>query len=131
MDNKSNYLEDAVLNHVLRNVSYTSPATVHVGLFTADPGEAGSLTNEVTGGSYARVAVAFGAPSGGTCANTGILTFPTATAAWGTVTHAAIIDTGTLATGNILYSGALAASKVVDNGDTVSYAIGALTVSES
>jgi len=76
MDAKTNYLEDAVLNAVLRNVSFTSPATVYVGLFTADPGEAGSLANEVSGGSYARVSVTFGAPSGGTCANTGILTSP-------------------------------------------------------
>jgi hypothetical protein len=131
MDAKTNYLEDAVLNAVLRNVSFTSPATVYVGLFTADPGEAGSLAAEVSGGSYARVSVAFGAPSGGTCANTGILTFPTATVSWGIVTYAAILDSGTLLSGNILYKGVLAASKTVDIGDTVSYAIGALTVSET
>jgi hypothetical protein len=131
MDAKTNYLEDAILNAVLRNISFTSPATVYVGLFTADPGEAGSLANEVSGGSYARVAVTFGAPASGTCANTGILTFPTATVSWGIVTHAAILDVATLLSGNILYKGALAASKTVDIGDTVSYAIGALTVSET
>jgi hypothetical protein len=75
--------------------------------------------------------VTFGAPSGGTCANTGILTFPTATVSWGIVTYAAILDSGTLLSGNILYKGVLAASKTVDIGDTVSYAIGALTVSET
>lgn len=129
MDAKTDYLEDALLDHVLRNTAYTSPTTVYVGLFTADPTDTGSQANEVTGGSYARQAVTFGAPSGGTVANTGIITFPTATASWGTVTHAAILDA--VSAGNMLYKGALASSKTVDNGDTVSYAIGALTVAET
>ena len=47
------------------------------------------------------------------------------------MTYAAILDSGTLLSGNILYKGVLAASKTVDIGDTVSYAIGALTVSET
>ncbi len=49
----SNYLENKVLDHVLRNTSYTSPTTVYVGLYTSDPTDAGSGT-EVSGGSYAR-----------------------------------------------------------------------------
>lgn len=129
MDAKTNYLEDALLDHVLRNTAFTSPTTVYVGLFTADPTDSGSQASEVSGGSYARVAVTFGAPSGGTVANSGIVTFPTATASWGTITHMGILDDPT--TGNMLYHGALASSKVVDSSDTVSFAIGALTVSES
>lgn len=130
MDNKTNYLEDALLNAVLRNISFTSPATVYVGLFTADPGEAGSLAAEVAAGEYTRMAVTFGAPSGGTCANTGIITFPTAVGSWGIITYGAIVDSA-LPGGNVLYAGALAAPKTVDPGDTVSFAIGALTVSET
>jgi hypothetical protein len=129
MDAKTLYLENALLNGVLRNIPYTPPGTVYAGLFTADPGEAGSQANEVSGGSYTRIPVTFGVPSGGTCSNTGILSFPLATALWGTVTHAAILDAATL--GNMLYKGALASSKTVDIGDTVSYAIGAFTVSET
>lgn len=129
MDNKTDYLEDAVLNAVLRNITFTSPATVYVGLFTADPGESGSQASEVAAGEYTRMAVTFGAPSGGTVANTGIITFPTAVGSWGVITHGAILDAATL--GNMLYTGALAASKTVDPGDTISFAIGALTVSET
>lgn len=126
---KTTYLIDSVLNAVLRNISFTSPATVYVGLFTADPGVAGSQASEVAAGEYARQAVTFGVPSGGTSANTGIITFPTAVGSWGTITHGAILDA--LTVGNMLYHGALAASKTVDPGDTVSFAVSALTCSEN
>lgn len=45
---------------------------------------------EVSTGSYARVAATFAAPSGGTMVNTGEITFPTATADWGTITEIAL-----------------------------------------
>ncbi len=35
MSDMSNYLEDALANHVFRNTSLTSPTTVYVALFTA------------------------------------------------------------------------------------------------
>jgi hypothetical protein len=126
---KTTYLIDSVLNAVLRNVAFSSPTTVYVGLFTADPTVSGSQANEVSAGEYARQSVTFGVPSGGTSANTGIITFPTAVGSWGTITHGAILDDPTA--GNMLYHGALAASKTVDPGDTVSFAIGALTCSEN
>ena len=128
MDAKTNYLEDALLNHVLRNTAFTSPTTVYVALFTATPGEAGGGT-EVSGGSYARQAVTFAAPASGIVANSGAVTFPTATANWGTITSMAIFDAVTV--GNMLYYGALAASKVVDNGDQISFANAAVTVAET
>ena len=80
----SNFLENAIINATLRNTTYTSPATVYVGLFTSDPTDAGSGT-EVSGGSYARTAVTFGAPSNGTSTNSAAVEFPQATGSWGTV----------------------------------------------
>ena len=68
----SNYLENAIINAVLRNTSYTSPTTVYVGLFTNDPTDADAGT-EVSGGSYARVSVTFGAPSNGVSTNSAVL----------------------------------------------------------
>jgi hypothetical protein len=35
----SNFLENKLLDHVLRNTSYTSPTTVYVGLYTSDPAD--------------------------------------------------------------------------------------------
>jgi hypothetical protein len=121
----SNYLEDALINATLRNTTYTSPATVYVGLFTTDPTDAGTGT-EVTGGSYTRKAITFGAPSNGVSVNSVAVEFDQATANWGTVTHFGILDAST--SGNLLYHGALTASKVIDDGDVFKFAISAVSV---
>ena len=121
----SNYLENAVINAVLRNSPYTSPATVYVGLYTTDPTDADSGT-EVSGGSYARTSVAFDAPSNGVTQNTADLTFPTATASWGTVTHIGLHDAST--GGNLLFHTALDTSKAIDSGDIFKITTGNLTV---
>lgn len=117
--------ENQVLN-VLRATNITAPATVYVGLFTTATGETGGGT-EVTGGSYARQAVTFGAPSGGAIANSADVTFPVATASWGTVTHIGIFDAVTA--GNMLVWADLTASKTVASGDQVKFPAGNLTVS--
>jgi hypothetical protein len=121
----SNYLENALINATLRNTTYTSPATVYVGLFTTDPTDAGTGT-EVTGGSYTRKAITFGAPSNGVSVNSVAVEFDQATANWGTVTHFGILDAST--SGNLLYHGALTASKVIDDGDVFKFAISAVSV---
>jgi hypothetical protein len=126
---KTDYLEDALLNHVLRNTGYPSPATIYVGLFTVMPADDGTGGTEVTGGSYARQSVVFAAPSGGQVANNALVQFPTATADWGTVLGMGLFDT--LSGGNLLYYGTLTAQKIVGIGDQISFAASALTVSET
>ena len=121
----SNYLENALINATLRNTSYTSPTTVYVGLFTSDPTDAGSGT-EVSGGSYARTSVTFGAPSNGASTNSADITFPTATGSWGTVGWIGILDAST--TGNLLYHTALDTSKTIDSGDIFKISTGNLSV---
>lgn len=121
----SNYLENALINATLRNTSYTSPSTVYAALFTSDPTDAGSGT-EVSGGSYARKAITFGAPSNGASTNSAAVEFDQATASWGTVTHFGIYDAST--SGNLLYHGALTASKVIDTGDVFKFATSSVTV---
>ena len=121
----SNFLENALINAVLRNTSYTSPTTVYVGLFTDDPTDADTGT-EVTGGSYARTAVTMGAPSDGVSTNSADVTFPTATASWGTVTHIGIHDAST--SGNLLFHTPLDTSKTIDSGDIFKITTGNLSV---
>lgn len=127
----SDYLEDHIIDFFLRNnaATFTPPATVYVALFTADPGEGNTFTNEVpnTPNTYARQSVTFNAPSGGATANAGDVVFADMPAV--TVTHVALVDTVTHATGNILYKGALTASKVVNAGDTFKIVAGDLAVS--
>jgi hypothetical protein len=120
----SNYLETALVNAVLRNTSYTSPATVYVGLFTSDPTDAGSGT-EVSGGSYVRKAMAFSSPSNGATSNSSAVEFDQATASWGTVTHFGLFDASS--SGNLLLHGALTTSKTIDSGDVFKFATSALT----
>ena len=121
----SNYLENALVNAVLRNTTYTSPTTVYVSLYTTDPTDADTGT-EVSGGSYARTAVTFGAPSNGVTTNSADVTFPTCTASWGTVTHVGIHDASTA--GNLLFHTPLDTSKTIDSGDIFKITSGNLSV---
>jgi hypothetical protein len=121
----SDFLENALINAVLRNTTYTSPATVYVSLYTTDPTDADTGT-EVSGGSYARTAVTMGAPSNGVSTNSADVTFPTATGSWGTVTHIGIHDA--LTTGNLLFHTALDTAKTIDTGDIFKITTGNLSV---
>lgn len=125
MAEMSNFLENALINATLRNTTYTSVATVYVSLWTSDPTDAGSGT-EVSGGSYARTAVTFGAPSGGVTTNNADVTFPTATGSWGTVGWIGINDAST--SGNLLYHSPLDTSKTIDTGDIFKISSGNLSV---
>ena len=125
MAEMSNYLENALINATLRNTSYTSPTTVYIGLYTSDPTDADTGT-EVSGGSYARQSVTFGAPSNGVSTNSAAIEFPQATGSWGTVGWIGIEDA--LSGGNLLYHTPLDASKTIESGDIFKIAIGSLSV---
>lgn len=125
----SDYLENELLDHTLGGLAYSSPATVYVALATASFADDNSGTaNEIstTGTAYARQAATFAAASGGSASTSATITFPTATANWGTITHFGIYDASTA--GYLLYHGALTASKVINNGDTFEIQAGNLTV---
>lgn len=117
----SDYLEDEIQDHVHDVGSFTAPTAVYAALFTVAPTDAGGGT-EVSGGSYARVAVTFGASSGGAIANSAAITFTTATGNWGTVVAVALFDAST--SGNMLEWADLSVSKAVGDGDTAEFPIG-------
>lgn len=119
----SDYAENAVGNHLLRNVALPSPTTVYLALFTADPTDAGTGA-EVTGGSYIRKAVTFGAPTNGVFTNNASVTFESMPST--TVTHWGIFDAVTA--GNLLFHGAWQSATGVNAGQNLSVAIGALTI---
>ena len=125
MAEMSNYLENALINATLRNTTYTSPSTVYAALFTTDPTDAGTGT-EVSGGSYARQAITFGAPSNGASTNSAAVEFPQATGNWGTITHFGIYDANS--SGNLLYHGALTSSKTIQTGDVFKFATSNISV---
>jgi hypothetical protein len=100
----SDYLELKLLDHCFRNTAFTSPTTVYAALFTTIPTDAAPGT-EVSGGSYARVAITCGAAASGAISNSGAVTFPAATGAWGAIVAFAIFDA--LTVGNMLAWGEL------------------------
>lgn len=124
----SNYLENALINGTLRATTFTAPSTVYVGLYTSDPTDANTGT-EVSGGSYARQAATFGAPSNGASVTTADITFPTATGSWGTIGWIGILDAST--SGNLLYHSPLDASKTISSGDIFKISAGNLSVTLS
>ncbi len=126
---KTDFLENELLDHVLNNAAYVAPATIYVGLFTVMPADDGTGGTEVSGGSYARESVSFTVAAAGAVSNNGAVTFTQATALWGTVLGMGLFDA--ISGGQLLYYGTLAASKTVDNGDTISFANAALNVSET
>lgn len=129
MSEKSNYLEDNILDHVLRGdtpgTAYPQPAAVYLAFHTADPTDAATGA-EVSGGSYARKVLSFGAASGGASVNTTSATYtsmPTAT-----VTHIALWDA--LSGGNMLYHSPIS-SIAFNSGDEATVNAGAITVTEA
>lgn len=121
----SNYLENALVNVTLRGTAFTAVSTPYIALFTSDPTDAGSGT-EVSGGSYARTSATFGAPSNGVSVTSADITFPTATASWGTVGWIGIYDASTA--GNLLYHTPLDVAKTIDSGDIFKITAGNLSV---
>ena len=94
-------------------------------LHTADPGEAGNqTTNEVSYGSYARVAINRASGAGGFTVTAGSVSpttqpvnFATCTSGSATATHFGI-GTASSGTGVLLYKGALSASIAISSGVT-------------
>lgn len=128
----SNYLENELLDHVFKQTAYACPTTIAIALSTADPSDSGANIAEPGAGAYGRVKCAtdgadISAASAGETANVGALTFPQATASWGTITHMAIYDA--TAAGNMLAYGTLTTSRDVTTGDTVRFAAGDLDIS--
>lgn len=124
MANLSDYLENKLLDHILRNVPWASPTTVYAALYINDPTDADTGT-EVTGGGYARQAITFSAPSDGETTNVADVIFPEATANWGNITHIGIRDAAT--GGNLLFHGELQANKIIESGDQFILKAGEIT----
>lgn len=130
---KTTAFSNSVLAYLFRNTSLGLGASVYIALYTVAPSDAGGGT-EVSGGSYARVALArnttdWAAPSAGAIAPASAVTFPTATAPWGTIVAMAILDAAS--GGNMMYWADLTASKVVDATDTPYFPAANLSVLET
>lgn len=136
----TDYAENKIVDAVMRGQTLGAPATWYVALYTVCPTDSTAGT-EVTGGSYARVAVTAGltqwagtqsagsttasSGTGGTTSNNATISFPTPTAGWGTVVCWGLADAAS--SGNLWIYSALTVNKTINNGDSVSFSAGAAT----
>ncbi|NRA42732.1 MAG: hypothetical protein HRU21_10575 [Pseudomonadales bacterium] len=88
--------------------------TYLLGFYLSDPTDS-TTGAEVTGGSYARQSITV-SRSGNTLVNTNTITFPEATADWGTIVAFALIDS---VSGEQVMYGPLTPSKAVVTGETL------------
>src|SRR4051812_16329471 len=113
------YAERKILDHFF-GTAYTPPTNIYTALWVGDPTDSGSGGAEVTGGSYARTLMNVwdaATTSGGKArtANTNAITFPDATASWGTPSHWTLWDH--VSAGNLLWHGTIDSPVAVPSGD--------------
>lgn len=137
----TDYAENKIVDALLRGQAIGTPATWYVALYTTCPTDSTGGT-EVSGGSYARVAVTASlanwagtqsagsttasSGTGGTTSNNNAITFPAPTANWGVVNCWGLTDAAS--SGNLWIYAALTVPKTINNGDAApSFAAGAAT----
>ena len=127
--------EANILNHFFGGTALASPdATHYIGLFTTLPVDAGTGGVEPTGGAYARQsytnnATNWPAASGTapTLKQNGVaITFPTATANWGTIVGWAVFDA--ITAGNIVQFGPLDANVTISINDIFNLAVNSIKI---
>lgn len=144
MGDTGSWVKDSLLT-LLKNGTLTStlfagstpPTTHYVALFTTNPtDDDGTGAVEVSGGSYARASITaatgYSAISGSGASahqisNSGVVTFATPTADWGTVVGIGLYDASS--SGHLLFWDAIT-SQVISTGVVASFAIGALVISQ-
>ena len=134
MGSKSDYLENKVLDHVVRDTVYTQATVVFSALFTVIPSDttAGTEVTNATSG-YTRVTTSFvtaGLTTTGRTSNAAAVSF--VTVAGGntlTVVGWALMDTSTVAAGNILYYSTVT-STVLEVGDQATFPAANIVITE-
>lgn len=129
----SNATENTILKAILQGTdpSWRAGATQYLALFTADPGEAGSLAAEADYTGYARIALTKATAwtdGGSSFGNAALLQFGACTAGTNALTHFAVVDTASGAV-NMMISGALSATLNVSAGIQPQFPVAALQIS--
>ena len=134
MGSKSDFLENKVLDHVVRNTLYTQSAVVWSALFTVIPSDttAGTEVSNSSSG-YTRVTTSFvtaGLTTTGRTSNAAAVSFVTvAGGATLTIVGWGLLDTSTVAAGNLLYW-ATVTSTVLEVGDQATFPAANIVVTE-
>lgn len=125
MSSLSDYAETLLANFIANAQTATRPTSWYLALFTAAPSDSGGGT-ELSGLGYARQAVTFGAAAGPVTSNTSTHTFTASGGSWGTVTHYGIFDASS--GGSLLWHGALTTPRTIADGESLTVAAAAFTL---
>jgi hypothetical protein len=131
MTDMTDFLEDALNNLLWQATAFPISDAGYLALGTSAtvPQEDGTGFTEVSGGAYVRVQLTAGVTAGssaGTITNgAGVITWPEATANWGTLRYVALFTTATL--GSMIAFKRLAADVTVNTGQTFRFNTNALT----
>jgi hypothetical protein len=119
---QSDWLEAQLVNLLFRTAAFAKPTGLYYGLLTTAVTDAGTGGVECSGGSYARVNMPpldanYAAPTtgNGVTSNVGAVTFPSPSAAWGSVVEFAIYDANVA--GNLVAHATFPSAKNVNSGD--------------
>lgn len=123
----SNYLEDSITAWLNGTTFPAAPSNTYVQLYNGNPTDTGSSGTAL----YSRVAVAAGGwtrgtGGAGTLTNTSTITMTSSAPSGQTADYVAVFDAST--SGNLLFYGALAASKTISTGDEVRFNASSLTL---
>jgi hypothetical protein len=140
---KSDWLEDAVLDHLLGESSTQLSTgavanTVYVSLWNSTINDTwtSTSTGECAGSTYFREAVVNSSANwtnstAGSKQNKTVIEFTTGAGSdWGTVVAFAVHDSNSTATGVIYYWGDLTVNQTIASGNTVRFSTGAVIITE-
>jgi len=127
-------VRNAILDHITGGTAYTQPSVFYLAL--GDDIASEVLTGEMSGDGYARQQISatnMAAAASGLSTNDVVITFGPATADWNggaAVTHFSIIThaTDAAAAGNTILAKTLTAGRIILDGDSAEFAIGALDI---
>lgn len=111
----SDFAEELLLDHLLTQGPF------FLALYTSSPTDT-NIGTEVLAPSYARQPITY-TRLASDLSNSNAITFATATETWGTVTHIGVLDAVSL--GNLIWHGPLDSSKLISQGDIITFPIGA------
>lgn len=121
-------LTTAGATRVISGGALTTVCT-HIALFTASPGAAGSLTNELANSNgYSRQAITWTSSGDADEENSATITFTASGGDWSAATHYGLVSSGTHGAGTMYVTGALSTSRTVADGGSLSIAAGDLTM---
>lgn len=123
-DNLPNIIENQLLDALVGTTAYTVTTPIKLALVTVN-GDDATAGTEVSGGSYVRQTITFGAAASGSITNSGTINFTGMPSC--TVVGIELYDSA--GTPKRLAYGALTSSRTVTAGDTVQFSASSVTLS--